>query len=311
MHKLFLFISLLFIIDKSIVNGENSNETFNGGVISCDKLSDKEACIRMPLKPFRGEYVIANDYKINTCIMGKTFSSMQLGIFCYLYDEKNFIKKFKNRKDKAADRHICKNSNRYHQMSEVIKKFSDDNDTQYFSTWNNLLVVREPISRFISGFVQLCVLNIGLPLNHPYCFGCGKNMHCFLTNLYNDIRKVVDGKKKPVYFIKYHFYPQTWQCQYNLYKDQYVIIQYEAVEKKKFYGKYLEKLENSDVPKEKLEFIKRILFTSKISHSTYDKVETKKYKKAIYKNQRLLTLISKIFYDDYLEFGFPLPLIKN
>ncbi|CEF69239.1 Sulfotransferase family-containing protein [Strongyloides ratti] len=265
----------------------------------------------MPSKPYRGEYVVTNIYKINTCIMGKTFSSMQLGVFCYLFDEKNFLDKFKNRKDKAGDRHICKDNNRYRHMDKVIQKFSYGNNSIYFNTWKNLLIVREPISRFISGFVQLCVLKIGLPFNHPYCFGCEKNMHCFLTHLYNDIRKVEESKKKPVYFIKYHFYPQTWQCEYNLYKDKYTIIKYDSIEKKKFYKKYLEELENFNVPKDKIKFIKKILLTTKISHSTFDKTETKKYIKTLYKSPKLLKLISKIFYDDYKEFDFPLPLIND
>uniref|UniRef100_A0A0K0EBV8 Sulfotransferase domain-containing protein n=1 Tax=Strongyloides stercoralis TaxID=6248 RepID=A0A0K0EBV8_STRER len=316
MDKIFLLISLILLLNKNIINGEesynnNNNNTSIEDVISCDLEDDKEPCIRMPSKPVRGEYVIANEYKINTCIMGKTSSSMQLGIFCYLFDEKTFLSKFKNKKDRGANRHICKDRNRHRQMDDVIKKYSNNNSSEYFNDWKNLLIVREPISRFISGFVQLCVLNIGLPLNHPYCFGCGNNMHCFLSHLYNDIRKVGSGKKKPVYFIKYHFYPQTWQCQYNLYKDKYTVIKYDSIDKKNFYSKYLDELESCNIPKDKIKFIRKNIFTSKISHSTFDKTETKNYVRTLYKSPKLLKLISKIFYDDYLEFDFSLPIIKN
>uniref|UniRef100_A0A0N4Z5Z9 Sulfotransfer_1 domain-containing protein n=1 Tax=Parastrongyloides trichosuri TaxID=131310 RepID=A0A0N4Z5Z9_PARTI len=329
MHLIFfIFFILLSISNLLFLEGEKNeglgrnetltinetiivNKTLKINVISCDLYDDKEPCIRMPANPVKGEYVIADDYKINTCIMGKTFSSMQLGIFCYLFDEKQFLSKYKTKKDKAGDRHICTKDNRYNQMKDVIKTFEEGNSTQYFSTWKNLLIVREPISRFVSGFVQLCVLNIGLPVNHPYCFGCGKNMQCFLTRLYQDIRNVVIGKKNVVYFIKYHFYPQTWQCQYNLYKDKYTIIHYDYDEKKKFYSKYLQELEENSVPKENISFIKKMLLTTKISHSTNDKIETKKYKRTVYKTPRLLTLISKIYYDDFMEFNFPLPVIKN
>uniref|UniRef100_A0A0N5BR67 Sulfotransferase family-containing protein n=1 Tax=Strongyloides papillosus TaxID=174720 RepID=A0A0N5BR67_STREA len=311
MNTCSLLLSIIFLFNENVINGKNNKETSIESVIPCNISNDTKPCIGMPLKPYKGEYIIANIYKINSCIIGKTFSSMQLGVFCYLFDEKKFLKNYKNRRNKAANRNICKSNNRYYEMDKVIEKFSSNNSTQYFSDWKNLLVVREPISRFLSGFVQLCVLNIGLDSNHPYCFGCGRNMHCFLTHLYHDLLNVSKKKKKSNSFIKYHFYPQTWQCQYNLYKDKYTIIHYDFVEKKKFYDKYIEELESSNVSKEKLEFIRKMLYTSKVSHSTFDKSETKKYKKDLYKSPRLLTLISKIFYNDYIEFGFILPIIRN
>uniref|UniRef100_A0A0N5BJB9 Sulfotransfer_1 domain-containing protein n=1 Tax=Strongyloides papillosus TaxID=174720 RepID=A0A0N5BJB9_STREA len=303
-----LFLVILYLI--LFIHG-SKNVTKKITIISCDPSDKNEHCIKMPTKPTSGEYVIADKYKINTCITGKTFSSMQLGIFCYLYNQKRFLSSYLTKIDKAGDRRLCGKENRYKYMNGVIKDYANDNSTKYFNEWRNILVVRDPISRFISGFVQLCVLNIGLPPNHPYCFHCGRDMECFLSHLYSNIRKFEKNKKEPVYFIKYHFYPQTWQCQYNLYKEHYKIIYYSSRNKKKFYSKYLKELKLSHVPKGKRTFIKKLLNNTKTLHTTYDKRETKIYKKALMNNKKLLKLIVKIFYDDYKQFKFKWPRINT
>ncbi|CEF70697.1 Sulfotransferase family and Domain of unknown function DUF23 domain-containing protein [Strongyloides ratti] len=254
---------------KNVINTKSYNKTIKENITLVNISNNEESYIRMPLKTNRGEYVVANNYKINTCIIGKTFSSMQLGVFCYLYDKKNFLKKFKYRKNKAADRNMCKRYNRYYKMDKVIKTFMNGNNTKFFKEWKNLLVVREPISRFISGFVQLCVLKIGLSNDHPYCYKCEKNMYCFLKRLYYDLINVEKGKKKPMSFIKYHFYPQTWQCEYSSYKNNYSIIHYDSYDKDKFYKKYLKELESSDNEETMDDYIELIKIDEKYNYFKY------------------------------------------
>uniref|UniRef100_A0A0N5CCT9 Ovule protein n=1 Tax=Strongyloides papillosus TaxID=174720 RepID=A0A0N5CCT9_STREA len=74
------------------------------------------------------------------------------------------------------------------------------------------MIVREPISRFISGFIQICVLNIGLQQNHSNCFNCRKNMKCFIERLYNHTQNLNRKLTNTNIFIMYHFYPQSWYC---------------------------------------------------------------------------------------------------
>uniref|UniRef100_A0A0K0DWM0 Sulfotransferase domain-containing protein n=2 Tax=Strongyloides stercoralis TaxID=6248 RepID=A0A0K0DWM0_STRER len=305
---LLLFYTLFNII---LVICSTKNNTKNFTIITCNSSNEDEQCITMPKKPSMGEYVIADKYKINTCITGKTFSSMQLGIFCYLYDQKKFLSSYLTKIDKAGDRRLCGRENRYKYMNSLIKEYANNNSTKYFDEWNNILVVRDPISRFISGFVQLCVLSIGLPPNHPHCFHCGRDIDCFLSHLYTNIKKIKKSKREPVYFIKYHFYPQTWQCQYYIYKEHYKIIYYSMNNKKKFYSKYLNELKQSNIPKRKIRFIKKLLKSTKTLHTTYDKKESTFYKNILMNSKKLLKLIVKIFYDDYREFKFKWPRIKE
>ncbi|CEF64748.1 Sulfotransferase family-containing protein [Strongyloides ratti] len=256
----------------------------------------------------RSEYASAPKYKLNTCYTGKSFSSMSVGLFCYLFDEKSFLKNYKSAFNKGANRHLCQRRNRNILMRGVIKDYSNNNSTEFFNEWKNIYVVRNPISRFISGFVQICLLKIGLPVNHPFCFNCKRSMSCFLSKLYNKIIKFKGMRSSLDRFLVYHFFPQKWQCEYYKYKDNYTIIHYES-NKTKFYDSYLEELKTNGVPSSKLIFIKKLLYTTKPIHKTDGKHITNIYTNYLKKSHKLLNLLVRIFYEDFIEFNFPLPNI--
>uniref|UniRef100_A0A0K0EVE8 Carbohydrate sulfotransferase n=1 Tax=Strongyloides venezuelensis TaxID=75913 RepID=A0A0K0EVE8_STRVS len=258
----------------------------------------------------RSEYASTPKYKINACYTGKSFSSMTVGLFCYLYDDKSFLKHYKSVNNKGANRHLCQRRNRNLFMTDVIKKYSNNNSTKFFDEWKNIYVVRNPISRFISGFIQICVLKIGLPSNHPYCFNCKRSMNCFLTKLYSRLLKFKGTHNIIDRFISYHFHPQKWQCEYFKYKNKYKIIHYDS-DKKKFYETYLEELRDSGVPEAKLTFIKKLFYTTKPIHITDGKHITNMYRNYLLKNLKLLKLLLKIFYEDFEEFKFQIPNIAK
>uniref|UniRef100_A0A0N4Z6P8 Sulfotransfer_1 domain-containing protein n=1 Tax=Parastrongyloides trichosuri TaxID=131310 RepID=A0A0N4Z6P8_PARTI len=255
------------------------------------------------------EFVVAPKYKLNTCYYGKSFSSMTLGLFCYLFDNRTFLSKYKHSVNKGADRRLCHSRNKYKSMKTVIDTYSKGNDKDFFNNWKNILVVRDPISRFISGYVQLCVLSIGLPANHSNCFKCGKNMHCFLGKLYNKIKTFTGIKTNHDHFLAYHFLPQKWRCEIGKYKQNYTILKY-TKDKKNFYESYLQELRESGVPDQKLVFIKKLFYTTKVLHKTDGKKETKYFTNHLIKNKILIKMFLKIFYEDFIEFDFPLPNLE-
>uniref|UniRef100_A0A0K0F0R3 Zinc finger protein n=1 Tax=Strongyloides venezuelensis TaxID=75913 RepID=A0A0K0F0R3_STRVS len=217
----------------------------------------------MPSRSFIGDYTAAPKYKINACHIGKSFSSVTLSIFCYLNNKKVFLKKYGTSKDKINFRDMCGRENNHHNLPDIYKKYAHNNKTEFFENWKNIMIVREPIKRFISGFVQICVLQIGLQPFHPYCFGCYNNVECFLQNLYFDIKAVQNNLKEPNYFIKYHFYPQTWQCDYIFLKDKYKILHYND-DMEAFYRNYLYEFKDNNVPENDLLFINEMFHTVKI-----------------------------------------------
>uniref|UniRef100_A0A0N4ZLB2 Sulfotransfer_1 domain-containing protein n=1 Tax=Parastrongyloides trichosuri TaxID=131310 RepID=A0A0N4ZLB2_PARTI len=280
-------------------------------LVKCEKTNLFHRNVSLPrlVKPkdiFEGNHVIAPKYNLTSCYIGKTLSSMTIGLFCYLFDEKKFLKEYKHKRNGAANRLICKNRNKYNKMSKIISKYANNNQTKFFRNWSNVMIVRDPVSRFISGFVQLCVLEIGLQKDHPYCFHCKNNMECFLEKLYTHLHRykyVTNEKEK---FIAYHFYPQAWQCEYQKYKKKYEIIKYKS-DIKSFFKIFKERLQKSSIPSGKIKFIMDVFAKTKVSHSTYDKKETIFYRSILLNDQYLLSLIRSIYYDDFKEFDFKFP----
>ncbi|CEF70108.1 Sulfotransferase family-containing protein [Strongyloides ratti] len=293
LHIYLFFFSLLYL---TFVKGYD-NSTLNITQISITKF----------LKPEHftlGYHVIAPKYNLTSCYIGKSLSSMTIGLFCYLYDEKKFLANYKTVINGGANRRICNSKNSYSSISNISKEYTNGNKTEILKNWKHLMIIREPVSRFISGFVQLCVLNIGLEINHPYCFNCKKNLKCFLKKLYYHIINLGSNLTKIDKFIMYHFYPQSWQCEYLKYKDNYKIILYTS-NAKEFYKEYLLKLEEESlIPKDKIKFIKQLIYNSKIIHSTSDKKITKYYENKLLKNEYLISLIKTIYINDYEEFNF-------
>uniref|UniRef100_A0A0N4ZM50 Sulfotransfer_1 domain-containing protein n=1 Tax=Parastrongyloides trichosuri TaxID=131310 RepID=A0A0N4ZM50_PARTI len=272
----------------------------------CNNILFEHQCIRMQYKSFPSDYTVAPMYKINACYIGKSFSTITIGLFCYLYDKKTFFKKYDPSSDQVNYRELCSQRNIHHTIPEMIKRYENGNESKFINEWKHLMIVREPVKRFISGFVQLCVLKIGVPLFNPYCYGCERNMRCFLENLYLDIESVRNNWKEPNLFIKYHFYPQSWQCDYSIFKEKYNIIHYNN-NKTAFYKEYLKQLDNSSIPKRDLLYVHKLMRTSKVKHSTYDKKESKYYLEELVRDSYLLKLLCKIYYDDFIEFKFDFP----
>uniref|UniRef100_A0A0N5C112 Uncharacterized protein n=1 Tax=Strongyloides papillosus TaxID=174720 RepID=A0A0N5C112_STREA len=281
-YIIILCISLnYFLIPVNSIESKSSNV----GIFStniCDNIFLKHECVSMPSRSFIGDYTVAPKYKLNACHIGKSFSSVTLSIFCYLNNKKVFLKKYGTSKDKINFRDMCGRENNHHNLPDIYKKYTHSNKTEFFENWN------QPF--------------------HPYCFGCYNNVECFLQNLYFDIKAVQNNLKEPNTFIKYHFYPQTWQCDYTFFKDKYKILHYND-DMEAFYNNYLYELQDNNVPKDDLLFINEMFHTVKVRHSTFDKKEIQIYRERIMNNPYILSLISKIFYHDFIEFNFNLPKI--
>uniref|UniRef100_A0A0K0EBL2 Sulfotransfer_1 domain-containing protein n=1 Tax=Strongyloides stercoralis TaxID=6248 RepID=A0A0K0EBL2_STRER len=305
-NYIILFNFILYYLLLSVDSEENNKYS----TITCNDKIFEQQCIKMPSKSFINNFAIAPKYKLNVCHIGKSFSSMTLEIFCYLYDKRRFFKNFNYSSNEINFRDMCNHINTYHTINDMSKIYTNNNNNEFINKWKHIMIVREPIKRFISGFVQICVLKIGLQPFHPYCFGCQNNIECFLQSLFFDIQAVLNNFKQPDPFIKYHFYPQTWQCDYQFLKNNYKIIKYND-NMTMFYNNYLNVLRRNSVSKKDLSFINRIFKTKNVRHSTFDKKEIILYKEKVMNDRYILTLLSRIFYYDFIEFNFDLPKIYH
>uniref|UniRef100_A0A0N5BJ11 Sulfotransfer_1 domain-containing protein n=1 Tax=Strongyloides papillosus TaxID=174720 RepID=A0A0N5BJ11_STREA len=243
------------------------------------------------------EYLASPKYKLGVCMIGKNFSSMIDRIFCFLNNSNK--KKFKFGE--------CQRTHRHESLSIMQKTYRAGGVKNMFKNYQMLMIVRNPIDRLISGFMQLCYFRIYLKPNEDYCYGCGRNFNCFVSKLQKELWKVAKNKMIPNQFHDYHFYPQTWQCAYYKFKPYYTYIKYPSSNKSSFYKTIINHLDKAHVPKKHLTFLYDKMYSIKTEHTTNSREATKLYKDSLYNNITLLKKVCAIFYHDFIEFNYDLP----
>jgi hypothetical protein len=82
-----------------------------------------------------------------------------------------------------------------------------------------LAIVRNPIDRFLSGFIDKSIRFVSIypflmrfrkPTKAKYCNGCRANMTCFIMTEYQRLMSQVKTKKLSRTFEDFHFFPQSW-----------------------------------------------------------------------------------------------------
>uniref|UniRef100_A0A0K0EJB7 Sulfotransferase domain-containing protein n=1 Tax=Strongyloides stercoralis TaxID=6248 RepID=A0A0K0EJB7_STRER len=271
----------------AVVDEKNINKTIPIPMISKTFISHKKA-----------EYQASPKYKLGVCLIGKNFSSILERIFCFL----NIVDNKTRHNFSTCDRKYRYKS--LHKMRIAQKLSSVD---KMFKKYEMLMIVRNPIDRLISGFMQLCYFRIYLKPNEDYCYKCGKNLSCFINKLQDELWAVTRNEKIPNQFHDYHFYPQTWQCAYYKYKNNYKQIKYPSTNKTSFYNNLTHYLEKAGVPKNDVKFLDKKMRFTKTYHVTNSRDATKIYRDALYNNTSLLRQVCAIFYHDFIEFGFDSP----
>uniref|UniRef100_A0A0K0FA78 Heparan sulfate glucosamine 3-O-sulfotransferase 1 n=1 Tax=Strongyloides venezuelensis TaxID=75913 RepID=A0A0K0FA78_STRVS len=193
---LFLNFTLLLVIELHMTSSSNSTDNYKGSIYNKKVVSEK--------------YFVAPKYKLATCAVHKSFSSMLTSILCYLDMENVFLKKFNhlagfNFRFKAC---VNKKNNRLGSFGELIQIHGKGNKVNFLKTWKVIMIARNPIEGFISGFVHLCYKRAGTHHNH-LCLKCDENFICFVNKLYNILTSGSYSRIHAYHPLKAHFYPQT------------------------------------------------------------------------------------------------------
>uniref|UniRef100_A0A0N5B348 Sulfotransfer_1 domain-containing protein n=1 Tax=Strongyloides papillosus TaxID=174720 RepID=A0A0N5B348_STREA len=291
---LFLNFTLLLVIEFHMTSSSNSTDTYKGIIHNKKVVSEK--------------YFVAPKYKLATCAVHKSFSAMLTSILCYLDMEKVFLKKFNhlagfNFRFKAC---VNKKTNRLRSFGELIQIHGKGDKVNFLKTWKVIMVVRNPIERFISGFVHLCYKRAG-PHHIHLCLKCDGNFICFVNKLYNILTSGYNSRILAYHPLKAHFYPQTMQCNYSKNKRKFVVLKFDPKKLDPFYKSLEEILIQQNVPREKVEYIDKEIRTYKIKHSTTGKAKTIEFTKKFYKEKGVIKKLIKIYYSDFKEFGFQIP----
>lgn len=132
-------------------------------------LEDSVNCVP-PFAPFDNKFRTAQKFNLGACVIEKSMSTVLAAIMCLLHNEAEFRNNkrtltsdmWENRcaelqpnlliKDIYYSR-FCKNKNEYKSIKDLTSKTQTKiNDWKLFS------IVRDPVERFLSGFVDKCIL---------------------------------------------------------------------------------------------------------------------------------------------------------
>ncbi|CAJ0596038.1 unnamed protein product [Cylicocyclus nassatus] len=298
--SLFMFYSLLSEICTR--NSRDSEDVSYAQKLCLGKTPS--ACIP-PLQTFPAAYKTANPYHLLACTIQKNFSTMLTAIICYLYNETAFIENGRIISQELYFERFCKDSNEYWSLSAISQKLDTD-----LRIWTKLAVIRDPFERFVSGFADKCLKRReweGFPLR---CGGCTTNLTCFMEKLYYKMMQWrPDSDKRD--FDANHFFPQSWRCEFNSHLSDYHILQYNTFNPSKLVRNLLAILKEQNVSDFSIDYIERSVFYARTNHSTMGTVEQEETRRSILSNSYLLDLLIKMFYYDFVLFGFPFPVANQ
>uniref|UniRef100_A0A0K0ENU7 Sulfotransferase domain-containing protein n=1 Tax=Strongyloides stercoralis TaxID=6248 RepID=A0A0K0ENU7_STRER len=251
-----------------------------------------------------------SQYRLSTCIIAKNFSSMITSIFCYLFVEKKFKSKYKHLADFDWRFPECISKMKYKSLESLIMKLNYINVNEFYKDWILLLIVRNPIERFLSGYVDKCTLQKRIKKPSKMCLYCVSNIKCFINRLHKIMYSSIKVKKATYRGVRKHFFPQTLQCNYYKYKNKFEILKFENKYLNSFYFKLRNVLENQNVSKIHINFIDEDIRSHKINHATSDRKITGKLLYYLYKEKSLMKKLIDIYYNDFKEFNFPYPKVS-
>lgn len=231
----------------------------------------------------------------------KVMSSLALGIFCYLRDPKKF---------KAHGREISKEKWRW-SFCEERYVLRDKRYAYQFLAPTRLAFIRHPIDRFLSGFVNKCILK-GPYEYLEYCFGCKSNLNCFVDELRRELLRIHDANGEYDSPIGAHLAPLTWYCNFKENLHNYVFVRHEnGSEGVRRMGAQLYNIFKSvGVPTSQRDDIKQAVLVGKSPHSTSSSSFRVEAEHELYANKTLLRSVIELYYYDFIIFGYEIPPLE-
>ncbi|CAJ0595957.1 unnamed protein product [Cylicocyclus nassatus] len=263
----------------------------------CSNHSDYH-CIP-PLRSFEAEFRVAPKHKISTCVVQKSMSTVMTAIFCFLFDENGFRRSGRKLLSEIKRTRFCEHRNEALSMRSLQWRVLVRNE----DGWVHTMITRDPVDRFLSGFVDKC---IRAHLPGAYCNGCKANMTCFLIREYERMVAEVRKDRFTRTFEDRHFFPQNWRCE--LFKHPHrVFIRYSSNATNSMLDDLFKVFRIRKVGNSTLEFLRHELNSGRTPHSTIQSYARHFLEERLRSSDFLMEYVVRMFYHDFRIFHYKLP----
>ncbi|KAI6208078.1 hypothetical protein M3Y96_00076600 [Aphelenchoides besseyi] len=226
-----------------------------------------------PLRKFESRFRKAPGLKTQVCVIEKNMSTILTAIICYFFNPRRFRNANRNVNREVFSGRFCARKNEaYAFMARVPDGLNRT------SEWLHLSVSREPVERFVSGFVDKCLIEKIYTKRRGTCNGCRDNVTCFLEREYDRMRRFAKGERLNS-FDDRHFFPQNWRCDYAHYFSHYKIIRYSNNENERFYEELFRFMRLRNASESDVKFVEDQVKNGRTKHTTSDLYERVKLEK--------------------------------
>uniref|UniRef100_A0A0N4ZRN5 Sulfotransfer_1 domain-containing protein n=1 Tax=Parastrongyloides trichosuri TaxID=131310 RepID=A0A0N4ZRN5_PARTI len=278
---------------------------------TCELFTKETPCIP-PFQKFHSRFRVDVSHHVNYCTITKNFSSMLRAILCFI-KKPHYVKYQKDISKAHWTYKFCNDNNFSRTISRVAANHTNGNIEKLMTTWKHVAFVRDPYERFISAFVDKCVVSKEWLVKKDRCYGCKSNITCVLERMYKKMKEktTYPGKTFEVTYDDVHFFPQSWHCEFKKRMSSYIIIKYGSEPKvlKNFYIQFFKFLKERGISRKKIQYIRKYTEKKRTRHATYNLWVRKYFDRKVQKNKHLMELMYRMFYYDYVAFNFPLPPI--
>ncbi|KAI6171419.1 hypothetical protein M3Y97_01042300 [Aphelenchoides bicaudatus] len=266
-------------------------------------------------QPQSRQYVLAKPTKSIHCVVQKSMSRIFKTLASFLNDPLEFFLSGKDIIEDVFDR----------------RRYGGDVWT-FPSDWQHVMIVRDPIERFLSGYIHFCLAGKRGTCSR-YCNNCGTDIACFIERQFKNTRIIYDKKQvdipgNPVPHLSgkaVHMFPQTCcsvnvfeyqtcskkYCDLNKHFNKYKFLYYNSNSTIFFNQQLGPFLRSRNVSDSILNYIRNRMTTTRTAHSTSG-FEAKQYlEEKIRSTPYLLEMMIRMFYHDYVAFNIPFPTLNK
>lgn len=165
------------------------------------------------------------------------------------------------------------------------------------------VILREPISRILSGWLDKCVTRTKTKHSSPRCYGCGLDFECFVKRNYESLIGIQNGSQKP-FNEQDHYYPSAWRCPMAQLKKKAGNVTYIPYKKsQETYKAIISLLSRHNVSKELIGDIEEFFLKSSTGHDTKDSSDYSNALKFLSEREDVYQLLLHTYYEDYKQFS--------